>query len=206
MKILTPFSLVALLFLVTFGVYTNLYVFRLFSARTLMAACLLPYIGYTLGIAISLLFRQPFYRVKTIAIETGIQNTSIAYLLLIFSLPDPDGDMAAVGPMASALMTPLPLIVVVIVYLLYKRFFKKEKAEKEGGEGVAGGEEGVALREGEGDVVGVDVRNGNVPDKGEKPDREKDSPELSGNEPDDKEEKDKEKKTLLEDGLDNDVV
>ena len=74
-------------------------------------------------------FSQPCYRVKTIAIETGIQNTSIAYLLLVFSLPAPDGDMAAVGPMASALLTPLPLFILVIIYLLYKKLCKKKTEE-----------------------------------------------------------------------------
>nr|KAG5693089.1 hypothetical protein BaRGS_014039 [Batillaria attramentaria] len=145
-KFLKPLTLVAILFLVTFGIYANLYVFRLFAPRTLAAGCLLPYIGYILGGLASLVFRQPCYRVKTIAIETGIQNTSIAYLLLIFSLPTPDGDMAAVGPAASAIMTPLPLFVLVLVYLLYKRFCKKKKEgeEEEGGERAGG--EGVALK------------------------------------------------------------
>ncbi|XP_070178201.1 sodium/bile acid cotransporter 5-like [Littorina saxatilis] len=141
LKILKPFTLVAVLFIVSFGIYANLYVFRLFAPRTLAAGCMLPYIGYTVGGLVSLIFRQPCYRIKTIAIETGIQNTSIAYLLLVFSLPAPDGDMAAVGPMASAIMTPLPLFVLVIVYLLYKRFCKKKKEGGEEGEGVEGDEE-----------------------------------------------------------------
>ncbi|KAL8564219.1 hypothetical protein ACOMHN_017487 [Nucella lapillus] len=171
LKVLKPFTTLAILFLLTFGVFANLYVFRMFSPRTILAGCLLPYIGYILGAVISALLRQPCYRVKTIAIETGIQNTSIAYLLLIFSLPMPDGDMAAVGPMASAIMTPLPLFHLVLGYLLYKRCSKKkdgkgQDGEKGGGEeGVAlrdgekgGGEEGVALRDGE----GLDDKNGNV--------------------------------------------
>ncbi|XP_076449312.1 uncharacterized protein LOC143285782 [Babylonia areolata] len=172
LKLLKPFTLIAILFLVTFGVYTNLYVFRLFSPRTLLAGCLLPYIGYTVGGTVALILRQPCYRAKTIAIETGIQNTSIGYLLLVFSLPKPDGDMAAVGPMASALMTPLPLLLLVVVYLLYKRFCKKKKGKK--GEGENGGpvdgrrgekeEEAVALKEGEVDIVGEakEEKNGNV--------------------------------------------
>ena len=124
-KIIKPVSIVTIFFLIGFGVYTNLWIFRLFKPSTVLAGCLLPYIGYVTGGLISFVCRQPWYRVKTIAIETGIQNTMIAYLLLQFSLPIPDGDLAAVGPVASAVMTPLPLFVVTIAYLLYKCYKKK---------------------------------------------------------------------------------
>ena len=202
LKVLKPFTLVAMLFLVTFGIYTNLYVFRLFSAPTLLAACMLPYIGYALGGTVSLALRQPIYRVKTIAIETGIQNTSIAYLLLIFSLPAPDGDMAAVGPMASAIMTPLPLVLLVIGYLLYKRFCRRGKEEGEAGhrheeegvplspsEGGGGGGDGGG---GGGEVVDERNGNGNVQEKGEKVNGDGKGSEWRSRK--DKEKKDKEKK------------
>lgn len=133
LKFLKPVSLLVILIVVTFGTYTNLYILKLFAPGTLAAGCLLPYIGYILGGITSFILCQSFSRVKTISIETGIQNTSIAYLLLVFSLPTPDGDMAAVGPAASAIMTPLPLLVLVILYMLYKRFCKK-KQEGEGEE------------------------------------------------------------------------
>ncbi|XP_041375774.1 ileal sodium/bile acid cotransporter-like [Gigantopelta aegis] len=133
-KIIKPVSIVTILFLIGFGVYTNLWIFRLFKPSTVLAGCLLPYIGYVTGGLIAFICRQPWYRVKTIAIETGIQNTMIAYLLLQFSLPVPDGDLAAVGPVASSVMTPLPLFVVVIVYLIYKRCKKKYGTVSDGEE------------------------------------------------------------------------
>ena len=91
---------------------------------------MLPYVGYALGAIASFAFKQSLKRIKTIAIETGIQNTSIAYLLLFFSLPSPDDDMAAIAPMTSALMTPLPLFVLVIMRTIYKQLFAKKRDEE----------------------------------------------------------------------------
>ncbi|XP_071090658.1 ileal sodium/bile acid cotransporter-like [Haliotis cracherodii] len=125
-KILKPVTLVTIVILLTFGIYANLYIFRLFKPSTLLAGCLLPYCGYIIGGLVGLMFRQPWYRVKTIAIETGIQNVMVAYLMLQMALPPPDGDLAAVGPLASAVMTPLPLFVLAIGYTIYLKCTKQD--------------------------------------------------------------------------------
>lgn len=65
--------------------------------------------------------RQPWPRVKTIALETGIQNVGVAFLILIFSLPPPDGELAAVGPAASGFMTGMPPFFVTLAYLAYNK-------------------------------------------------------------------------------------
>ena len=43
--------------------------------------------GFLLGGFIAFVLRQPWYRVKTIGIETGIQNPGVPIFLLKFSLP-----------------------------------------------------------------------------------------------------------------------
>lgn len=143
LKIVTPVTVVAIIILLTVGIYSNLYIFKLFKPRIVLAGCLLPYIGYLLGGIISLIFRQPWERVKTISIETGMQNTGIAIILMIVAFPPPYGEIAAVAPIASGVMTPLPVFVVTIVYLIYKRCNKDKYAkvpvkngkQKEKGEG-----------------------------------------------------------------------
>jgi predicted Na+-dependent transporter len=139
-KALKPVTLVMIIVLLAVGIYSNMYIFRLFKPRIILAGCLLPYIGYVSGGIVAALFRQPWKRIKTIILETGMQNTSIAYILLINSFPAPDGDIAAVAPVASAVMTPLPPFTITIFYLLYQKFCNKnagddedeEKADKNG--------------------------------------------------------------------------
>ena len=124
-KALKPVIVFSAIILITVGVYSNLYIFRLFEPRVVLAACLLPYIGYLIGGVVSAIFRQPWRRIKTIIIETGMQNTSIAYILLTTSFVAPMGDLAAVAPVASAVMTPLPPFLITVCYLLYQKFQKR---------------------------------------------------------------------------------
>ncbi|PVD18286.1 hypothetical protein C0Q70_20835 [Pomacea canaliculata] len=121
LKVITPFSLLTVLFFVTVGIYANRFIFELLDPMTILAGCLLPYIGYIIGGIFALICRQPWFRVKTIAIETGVQNVGVAFLILLFSLPAPDGELAAVGPAASALMTPLPIFVMTVAYMTYNK-------------------------------------------------------------------------------------
>ncbi|CAL1540661.1 unnamed protein product [Lymnaea stagnalis] len=121
MKVLKPVLLVVVAFVISLGIYTNLFIFRLIKPMTIAAGCLLPYLGYVVGGLVSLVLCQSWCRVKTIAIETGIQNTGIAFLIVFLSLPPPDNQLAAVGPASSAIMTPLPLFGLVLCYIIYQR-------------------------------------------------------------------------------------
>lgn len=121
LKIVTPVSIVAIIILMSVGIYSNLFIFRLFNPTVILAGCLLPYFGYIIGGIIALILRQPWVKVKTIAIETGMQNVGLAFIILLYAFPPPDGQLAAVAPAASAFMTPLPLFIVTIIFMIYKK-------------------------------------------------------------------------------------
>lgn len=124
-KFLRPIMLLFLIFLMTFGVYVNLYVFKLYTWRLVLAGCLLPYTGFVIGAVVAVICRQPLDRIKTIAIETGVQNLGIAILLMKLSLPQPDADLSLLSPIMVGTFGPLPLLVAVIVLEVRKRCFKK---------------------------------------------------------------------------------
>ncbi|CAG5126670.1 unnamed protein product [Candidula unifasciata] len=107
-KVLKPVLIVIVAFIISFGIYINIYIFEMIRPMTIVAGCLLPYIGYILGGFIAFLCCRTWTEIKTIAIETGIQNSTIAFMILYLSLPPPDNQLATVGPAASAIMTPLP--------------------------------------------------------------------------------------------------
>lgn len=46
------------------------------------------------GGSVAFLFRVPFHQVKTIALETGIQNTGLAFLIIFTNFPSPESDLA----------------------------------------------------------------------------------------------------------------
>ena len=126
LKILRPLTIVIILAFMVIGIYSNLYIFQLIRPQYCLAGALLPYAGYLIGGTIAAILQQPWQRVKTIALETGMQNFGVAFFLMVTSFPPPLGDIAALAPAASAMMTPIPPFLVAVPYMIYKRCTRKE--------------------------------------------------------------------------------
>ncbi|KAI5720213.1 hypothetical protein M8J77_003449 [Diaphorina citri] len=125
-RILKPFSGSLIVFIVIFAVYTNLYLFKLFTWKIVLAGAGLPWFGYMFGYLLARLTRQSPADTLAISVETGIQNTGIAIFMLRFSLGQPEADMTTVVPVAVALMTPLPLLAYYIYYKYQARICPSE--------------------------------------------------------------------------------
>ncbi|XP_014255342.1 sodium/bile acid cotransporter 5-like isoform X1 [Cimex lectularius] len=126
-RILKPFSALLIIFIVVFATVTNMYLFQLFSWEIIIAGIGLPFLGYLAGLISGKLFRQPPEDVLAISIETGVQNTGIAIFLLKFCLPQPLADLTTVIPVCVALMTPLPLLILLAARKILFAESKKEK-------------------------------------------------------------------------------
>lgn len=125
-KCLKPLFIGLMVFLFTVGIWINSYLFGLVTVKIVVAGLLLPYIGYILSGVAAVLLQQPFYRVVTIIVETGIQNTGIPILLMKFSLPQPEADMSFISPVMIAAFTPIPLWIAFIIKEIYGRCHKKQ--------------------------------------------------------------------------------
>lgn len=128
-KLLAPISVAMIIFIVVFGTYANLYMFRLINARILWSAGLCVWIGFLGGYLVSLALRFPVKDRTAISIETGIQNTGIAIVLLGLSLPPPFNDISTVVPVAASIMTPIPLTIIYISMKLVQ-WYKKRRASQ----------------------------------------------------------------------------
>ncbi len=87
-KFLTPISIFFIIYMVTFGTYTNMYIFKRLTPLIALAGCMLTYIGFGVSCIVAILLSQPCPRIKTITIETGIQNTSVA-ICFVEAVPTP---------------------------------------------------------------------------------------------------------------------
>jgi predicted Na+-dependent transporter len=67
--------------------------------------------------------------VKTIAIEAGIQNTGIAFMIIMYSFPQPYATQAIIVPMVVAFLTTKPFWLILIIRNQIRKY-KKQKAEK----------------------------------------------------------------------------
>ncbi|XP_012229330.1 ileal sodium/bile acid cotransporter-like [Linepithema humile] len=119
-KVMKPFSIILILFIVIFAIVTNLYLFKLFSWKIIIAGMGLPWLGFTFGFVVANIFKQSQSDIRAIAIETGVQNTGVAIFLLRFTLKPPADDLTTVVPVSTAIMTPMPLIILYIIKLIYQ--------------------------------------------------------------------------------------
>ena len=115
---------VFILFMFTFGLYANLYVFRLFTWQLVIGGCCLPYIGFIMGGLMSFICRVQYSHIITICLETGIQNTGIAILLMRLTLPQPDANLSIIAPVVVSMMTPIPLGIA-LAFIEVKKRYKK---------------------------------------------------------------------------------
>jgi hypothetical protein len=157
-KLIRPFMIIFLIFMFSFGMYVNAYMFQLFTPMVIVAGILLPFCGFMGGAAVSAICRQPWKRIKTIALETGIQNTGVAILLLLFSLPSPDAELAIVGSVAVSMFTPVCPLILVAFYEIRRRCCKKQPEKDDaGGEKAEIEEEEKAAEEPAEEPVGLAV-------------------------------------------------
>lgn len=80
-----------------------------------------------LGGLVAFICRLSRQHILTVAIETGIQNTGIAIVLLLLSLDHPESDISIVAPITSAIFTPIPLWVAIAVLHIRRRFCQQHK-------------------------------------------------------------------------------
>uniref|UniRef100_A0A1I7TQ62 P3 protein n=1 Tax=Caenorhabditis tropicalis TaxID=1561998 RepID=A0A1I7TQ62_9PELO len=119
-KVMRPFVIFVMIFVVIFGSLTNLYMFRMLTGPALIGGLALPWCGFMFGCFTALLTKRKPEDVTAIAVETGIQNTGIAILLLKASFGQPDADIGSLIPVIVAAFTPGPLLLGAAVHLTFK--------------------------------------------------------------------------------------
>ncbi|XP_018405528.1 PREDICTED: ileal sodium/bile acid cotransporter-like [Cyphomyrmex costatus] len=127
-RIMKPFSVILIIFIIIFAIVTNLYIFKLFTWEIIIAGMGLPWIGFSFGFLIAYICKQSEADIRAIAIETGIQNTGVAIFLLRFTLKPPSDDLTTVVPVSAAMMTPVPLAILFIIKLIYQ--YRQKKTTK----------------------------------------------------------------------------
>ncbi|XP_059491092.1 ileal sodium/bile acid cotransporter-like [Neocloeon triangulifer] len=118
-KILKPFAVFLIIFIVGFATITNLHLFSFMDWRVFVGGICVPWLGYIFGALLARILRQSGYDIIAISVETGVQNTGISIYLLKFALEAPESDIAQVCPVAVALMTPIPLAILSLIFRIW---------------------------------------------------------------------------------------
>ncbi len=126
-----PFLLLFSLVYITVGVYINMYMFTILDMSIPIAAGMMPFLGYFVGLLISYLSRQEEEYMKTISIETTICNCFLVLVMIRFSDVQPDADLTSIMPMWVFLMTPIPFFLTSIIQRIRKTLGKRCARRKE---------------------------------------------------------------------------
>uniref|UniRef100_A0A914XTA3 Uncharacterized protein n=1 Tax=Panagrolaimus superbus TaxID=310955 RepID=A0A914XTA3_9BILA len=120
-SILRPFIIFILLFIIIFGTVLNFHLIHVMTWSAIIAGAILPCSGFIVGCLISLILGQKYENIVAISVETGVQNTGIAIMLLKFSFASPDADISALMPVIVACFTLFPLLIVLGIRFVYKK-------------------------------------------------------------------------------------
>uniref|UniRef100_A0A0K0ETJ4 P3 protein n=1 Tax=Strongyloides stercoralis TaxID=6248 RepID=A0A0K0ETJ4_STRER len=128
-KITKPFLMFVLVFLIVFGCISSTYIFRIITIRSVFGSFMLPFGGFMFGCFMAIITRQSPENVTAISIETGVQNTGIAILVLKAAFNSPQNDIACLIPILVACCTPIPLTGCYFIHKILNKF-KKLKENK----------------------------------------------------------------------------
>lgn len=97
--------------------------------KVAFAASLSVWTGFLAGILVSVAFRFPKEDIIAVAVETGIQSSGIAFVLLNYSLHKPVSEIAAVVPVTASMITPIPLFIVFCSIKIRNCCFRSESLD-----------------------------------------------------------------------------
>lgn len=129
-----PLLLLAFILFVTLGLYINMYMFSVLDKAALLAGGAIPFIGFLVGGAATLLAKQGRAAAKTTAIETAVTNCIAVIIAIRFTLPQPEADMASAGVMWVFFFTPVPFLLMFVIQKargILMSYFDKKELEKE---------------------------------------------------------------------------
>lgn len=130
--IVRPVAFLFLLVQVAVFIYFNYPVIYFADSWQLLAVtAATPYTAFALSFVLALfVFRRSRADAVTIMMETGIQNITFAYFLIVATLPQPDGDISSVVPLLVIFFTYGPILFLVFpLAAVVNRMHSRRKAQ-----------------------------------------------------------------------------
>ncbi|CAF0933362.1 unnamed protein product [Brachionus calyciflorus] len=91
------------------------YIFKLITWQQWVTGPLIPWSGFAFGAFFAWITRRPIKQIYTISIETGLQNVSIAFLIIMLNFESPDSDYALLPLIAVSTITTVPLWILFLI-------------------------------------------------------------------------------------------
>ncbi|XP_067944681.1 ileal sodium/bile acid cotransporter-like [Watersipora subatra] len=99
------------------------------TTKFVLSSILLPVGGLSFGGLLAWICRFKWKLIKTIALETAMQNVTVCVLVVQSVATQPDYDLAIVLPLITNHMTCWPMLVIAFAYLVRERILLKQKSQ-----------------------------------------------------------------------------
>ncbi|CAL8266047.1 unnamed protein product [Lota lota] len=91
-----------------------------------------PFIGFSLGFIMARFVGQPWYRCRTIALETGFQNSQLCSTIVQLSFTNEDLEIMFAFPLIYSIFQLVVAVMFIGAYQVYKRSIGRGLSEKDG--------------------------------------------------------------------------
>lgn len=88
-----------------------------------------PIAGYSLGFFLARIAGQPWYRCRTVALETGMQNTQLCSTIVQLSFSPEDLNLVFTFPLIYSVFQLLFAAILLGLYVAYKKYYGKNNTE-----------------------------------------------------------------------------
>ena len=129
-KVIRPFMLLMLIAIVVVGAISGTSLLSLVTWDIVVAAMLLPYAGYALGFIIGIVVTRSIVVARTVCIETGMQNSAIALVILLSTFPHPESDIGSILPAVITIMSSIPFVIALIITIIRNRCCKRGQQDQ----------------------------------------------------------------------------
>ena len=100
----------------------------------ILAGLLVTLCGFGIGGVLAWVFRLGKPQIIAVSVETAIQNSAIALIVVQTSFEPPYNDVASITPIAQLIIVGIPLWISVMVIQIRKRLGKDKNVEESGPE------------------------------------------------------------------------
>ena len=129
--LLPSFTLLTVILILLFEIYSAYYLFELIEPRVLVLIVGLVAAGYSAGALVAYLGRRSHGRALIFCFETGVWTTHVVGHVLMTSLPEPDSDFAHAPATLYAVLCLLPAVAMATVYRIVYKYRLSVYAETE---------------------------------------------------------------------------
>lgn len=126
-KRVKPLMIGVMLFFLVFGFIVYWHLLRMIELHTILTAPLLPFLGFIFGGFLAWVSRLNWTQIKTVGIEAGIQNTGIAFMIMMYSFPQPYATQAMIVPMIVSFLSTKPFWVLLIIRNQARKYRKRKE-------------------------------------------------------------------------------